>query len=224
MNIAGIQHFSLLDYPGKMSAIIFTQGCPFRCTYCHNQELQPVSAGNISFEEVLEFLETRVGLLEGVVFSGGEPLLQYDLYDAMVQVKNLGFDIGLHTSGAIPSQFEKVLPVVNWVGFDIKTTFNNYEQITRIPNSSRLAQSSFMKLLNFRDSVDFEIRTTVDNRYIKFEDLEKIAEFLKENDIHEWVLQQCILRYSDRDDVTLQLPSDDELARLQKIIKVKIRF
>lgn len=224
MNIAGIQHFSLLDYPGKMSAIIFTQGCPFRCTYCHNQELQPVSAGNISFEEVLEFLGTRVGLLEGVVFSGGEPLLQYDLYDAMVQVKNLGFDIGLHTSGAIPSQFEKVLPVVNWVGFDIKTTFNNYEQITRIPNSGRLAQSSFMKLLNFRDSVDFEIRTTVDNRYIKFEDLEKIAEFLKENDIHEWVLQQCILRYSDRDDVTLQLPSDDDLARLQKIIKVKIRF
>lgn len=224
MNIAGIQHFSLLDYPGKMSAIIFTQGCLLRCTYCHNQTLQTISSGSISLDEVLNFLTTRVGLLEGVVFSGGEPLLQRDLYDAMVQVKNLGFNIGLHTSGAVPSQFEKVLPVVNWVGFDIKTTFNNYEQITKIPNSGELAQSSFMKLLNFRDSVNFEVRTTVDSRYIKFEDLEKIAEFLKKNNIHEWILQQCILRYSDRDDVTLQLPSNDELKRLQKIIKVKVRF
>ena len=223
MNIAGIQHFSLLDYPGKMSAIIFTQGCPFRCTYCHNQELQPVSTGNISFEKVLEFLKTRIGLLEGVVFSGGEPLLQHDLYDAMVQVKNLGFDIGLHTSGAIPSQFEKVLPVVNWVGFDIKTTFNNYEQITRIPNSGRLAQSSFMKLLNFRDSVDFEIRTTVDNRYIKFEDLEKIAEFLKENDIHEWVLQQCILRHPNMEDIYLPLLNRNELEKLQSIVNIILR-
>lgn len=224
MNIAGVQHFSLLDYPGKISAIIFTQGCPFRCTYCHNQELQSVSAGNIPFEKVLEFLKKRVGLLEGVVFSGGEPLLQPDLYDAIVSVKDLGFDIGLHTSGAVPSQLRTVLPIVNWVGFDIKTTFKNYEQITKIPNSGKLVQASFMELLKHRDSVDFEIRTTVDSRYVKFEDLLRIADCLKRNNINKWVLQQCVLRYKKQEDITLPFPDSSHIDTLRKIIDIDVRM
>ncbi len=223
MEIAAIQHFSLLDYPGKISAIIFTQGCPFRCAYCHNSEFQPVLTGRIPFNEVLAFLQTRVGLLEGVVFSGGEPLMQQDLYDAMVRVKNLGFDIGLHTGGASTSQLKKVLPVVDWVGFDMKTTFENYETITKVPNSGTFAEKSFYTLLQYRDTVNFEIRTTVDSRYIKFDDLMKIATFLKEHDVNAWILQQCILRYDDREDVYLPLPNEAELDTLNKIINVKLR-
>ena len=223
MEIAAIQHFSLLDYPGKISAIIFTQGCPFRCAYCHNSEFQPVLTGRIPFNEVLAFLQTRVGLLEGVVFSGGEPLMQQDLYDAMVRVKNLGFDIGLHTSGASPSQLKKVLSVVDWVGFDMKTTFENYETITKVPNSGTFAEKSFYTLLQYRDTVNFEIRTTVDSRYISFNDLMQIANFLKENDVDEWILQQCILRHEAQEDVYLPLPSDAEIDALKKVIDVKIR-
>lgn len=225
MDIAGIQHFSLLDYPGKISAIIFTQGCPFRCIYCHNRELQSISAGHISFIEVLAFLKTRVGLLEGIVFSGGEPLMQYDLYDAMMSIKDLGFNIGLHTSGAIPTQLDRILSVVDWVGFDIKTTFDNYDTISRISNSGSLVKKSFFKLLKHRDTVDFEIRTTVDSRFVKFDDLIKIAKFLKENNINEWTLQQCILRYKDKDreDISLPLPNDNALNELKSIINVKVR-
>lgn len=223
MKIAAIQHFSMLDYPGKMSAIIFTQGCPLRCSYCHNAELQTISPGTIPFSDVISFLKSRVGLLEGIVFCGGEPLFQPDLYEAMVQIKKLGFAVGLHTSGYIYERFCEILPVVDWVGFDIKTTFKNYEKITGVSNSGNIAEKSFIKMLKHRSNLDFEIRTTVDSRYISFDDLLEIAHFLKDNNVKEWVLQQCVLRYEDKDDVALSLPNNAELEKLKKVINIKVR-
>ena len=130
INIGGILHFSLLDYPDKISAVLFTQGCPLRCVYCHNPDFQdPSIKNNITFDDVIKFLNTRIGLLEGVVFSGGEPLLQEHLYEAMERVKDMGFLIGLHTSGVIYDNFVKILPLLDWVGFDIKQIFNKYYDV-----------------------------------------------------------------------------------------------
>ena len=149
IKVAALLRFSLLDYPDKISAVLFTQGCPLRCVYCHNPDFQnPNVDTNTSFDEVIQFLSTRIGLLEGVVFSGGEPLLQANLYDAVQRVKEMGFLVGLHTSGCIYNNFIKILPLIDWVGFDIKQVFNKYSEITQITNSELQVVKYINALLN----------------------------------------------------------------------------
>ncbi|MDD5304810.1 MAG: anaerobic ribonucleoside-triphosphate reductase activating protein, partial [Elusimicrobia bacterium] len=111
---------STTDYPGVLSAVLFLQGCPWRCSYCHNPHLIPAdSPPEREWESALAFLRGRVGLLDAVVFSGGEPTLQDGLEDAMREVKAMGFKIGLHTGGAYPERLVALLPLIDWVGLDI---------------------------------------------------------------------------------------------------------
>lgn len=221
MNIGGLQKFSSLDYPGKLSAVIFCQGCPLRCVYCHNQELQSCSRqSKFAFFDVLSFLKTRQGLLDAVVFSGGEPLLQSDLKESMAEVKNLGFLIGLHTSGIIPERFKEILSIVDWIGFDIKTVFDDYEKITQVPNSGRLAQQSFELLV--QNHSNFEIRTTFDPTIISEGDLLNIAILLKTYGISEWIIQECVLRNVSPAQ-KLPLPSKKCLDELSKYVRVIVR-
>lgn len=221
INIGGILRFSLLDYPDKISAVLFTQGCPLRCVYCHNPYFQdPSIKTNIIFDDVIKFLNTRIGLLEGVVFSGGEPLLQKHLYEAMETVKNMGFLIGLHTSGVVYENFVKILPLLDWVGFDIKQVFNKYYSITQINNSEMQVIKSFNALIN--SSIDYEIRTTVDSRHISYEDMLSIAKYLKQNNVKEWTLQKCIIRNNDGN-INIPFLSNDEVLGLEQYIKINIR-
>ncbi|MDR3030996.1 MAG: anaerobic ribonucleoside-triphosphate reductase activating protein [Holosporales bacterium] len=221
MKIGGLLKFSTLDYPGKLSAVIFSQGCPLRCVYCHNPDFLDFNLpGNEDFNDVLRFLESRKGLLDAVVFSGGDPLLQTDLKESMLKAKDLGFLIGIHTSGIIPDAFAKILPIVNWVGFDIKTSFENYEKVTQIPRSGEFAKDSFNKLV--KSNVNFEIRTTLDPRVISENDLYTIANILSDAKIKTWILQECILRNSAGDE-KLSLPSEDVLANISKYIDVQLR-
>ncbi|MDR0753515.1 MAG: anaerobic ribonucleoside-triphosphate reductase activating protein, partial [Holosporaceae bacterium] len=177
MKIGGVLKFSTLDYPGKLSAVIFCQGCPLRCPYCHNAEFQDILLpGKEKLDEVFEFLKSRESLLDAVVISGGEPLLQHDLMDCILKFKTLGFLIGVHTSGINPKAFVEILPIVDWIGFDIKTLFKNYERVTQIPNSGELAQESFNNLVH--SNVNYEIRTTYDARFISADDLYTIAQNL----------------------------------------------
>ena len=221
MKVGGLQKFSTLDYPGKLSAVIFCQGCPLKCVYCHNQDLQNfATAEQISFAEVIEFLKSRVGLLDAVVFSGGEPLSQSDLQDAISEVKKLGFLIGLHTSGIVPQRFEEIISLVDWIGFDIKTVFSDYEKITQVRGSGQLAEKSFLIMLEQHSN--FEIRTTVDTRLISENDLIEIAKTLADNKISEWILQECILR--DQTPVQkLPLPDQNIIEKISKYVAVKIR-
>ena len=221
INIGGILHFSLLDYPDKISAVLFTQGCPLRCVYCHNQELQEQNIeNNIKFDDILEFLNKRIGLLEAVVFSGGEPLLQKNLYKAIKTVKDMGFLIGLHTSGVLYENFIKVLPLLDWVGFDIKHVFNKYSDITQIKNSELQIIKSFNALI--KSNTDYEIRTTVDTRYISYEDMVNIAKYLSENNVKEWTLQKCILR-NNEGNINIPFLNDKKILELEKYIKINIR-
>ena len=221
LNIGGILKFSTLDYPGKLSSVIFCQGCPNRCVYCHNPEFIPFrDCEDNKYNKVLEFLDTRRGLLDAVVFSGGEPLMQVGLQDAMKRIKEMGFLIGLHTSGYNSEKFSEVIGLTNWVGFDIKTVFNKYKDITQNEPSGVMAETSFNRLIH--SNISYEIRTTFDSRYITFDDLKQIAYMLKEKGVTKWIVQECILR--DENKVQkLDMIKEDEIKILNAVINVEIR-
>jgi pyruvate formate lyase activating enzyme len=159
LRLGGLEHYSTCDWPGELVATLFCQGCGWACPYCHNAHLRPVGAGEVPWSQALAFLETRSGLLDGVVFSGGEPLLQSALSSAIAEVRALGFRIGLHTGGPAPERFAAVLPLVDWVGFDVKAPFGEYERITKAKGSGAAARDSLQLLL--QSGVAYELRTTV---------------------------------------------------------------
>jgi len=159
--VAGITPFTTIDFPGRLAGVFYLQGCPWRCRYCCNSEFWkfPPSDSLVPLDKILRFLNARKGHLEGIVFSGGEPTLHEDLPAWMRAVKDMEFEIGLHTGGISPERLEKVLPLCDWVGMDIKAPFALYERITRIPGSGEIARKSAELIL--RSGVPYEFRTTV---------------------------------------------------------------
>ena len=144
LRVGGLTRLSACDYPGKLAAVVYCQGCAWRCEYCHNPELQPAhGAYEIPWAEVRAFLERRRGLLDAVVFSGGEPTLQRGLADAMREVKAMGYLVGLHTAGGVPGRLAEVLPLVDWVAMDLKGGFEAHERVTRVRGSARRARQSY---------------------------------------------------------------------------------
>lgn len=190
LRIGGITKFTTIDFPNKLAAVLFLQGCPYRCPYCHNQHLQPVSAkDNVSWEETLEFLESRKDRLDGVVFSGGEPLMQSAIKAAIREVKKLGYSIALHTAGHNPDLLNEIMNDIDWVGMDIKTTFDNYDSITSFPNSGENAKQC-LKYIIAADK-PFEVRTTLDPIVIPDKDsLLNIAETIQNMGVKNYVLQE----------------------------------
>ncbi|MDJ0652036.1 MAG: anaerobic ribonucleoside-triphosphate reductase activating protein [Simkaniaceae bacterium] len=192
LNVGGFLPFSMGDYPLHLSAVIFCQGCHWRCRYCHNPGLQPLSQpkkdANSEWAKVMAFLRTRQNLLEAVVFSGGEPLLQPSLISALRAVKKLGFKIGLHTNGTSPSHFEKVLRYLDWVGLDIKAPLEHYSKITGVPKSGDSVWHCLKLLLKAK--IPYECRTTVHPQLHSPEDMRKIMEQLHQMGVHHYVIQQ----------------------------------
>ena len=178
MQIGGVQKTSLLDFPDKISAIVFTQGCNFRCGYCHNPELivlrnEPAwtTAG------FFEFLETRKGKLDGVVITGGEPSLQNDLIDFIKDVKSMGFLVKLDTNGTFPDKLQKSLPYIDYIAMDIKAPLYKYSEITRVNVNCENIQKSIDIIMNC--GIDYEFRTTVLKSQLTFGDFEKIGQLIK---------------------------------------------
>ena len=170
--------------------MLYCQGCPWGCCYCHNPQLQPgVAAAEISWNEVLEFLRRRRGLLDAVVFSGGEPTAQPGLAAAMRAVKALGYRIGLHSAGVYPRRFAEVLPLVDWVGFDAKAPFNSvYERITGVRASGAAALQSARALL--ASGVDCEFRTTWHAGFLSAAELERLTQTLADLGVRRYALQE----------------------------------
>jgi pyruvate formate lyase activating enzyme len=158
--------------------------------------------------------------LEAVVFSGGEPLMQDDLCEAVKSVKDMGFLVGLHTAGSYPDRFSDVLELIDWVGFDIKTSFSRYYDITQVENSGLLAQISLAKLL--ASNVDYELRTTYDPRNISDETMLDIAKTLQTIGATKWVIQECILR-DDGEKQSLNMPDPDLILAISEHISVELR-
>jgi len=148
LRLGGLARLSSCDWPGELVATLFCQGCPWRCPYCHNTHLLCATAPTaLTWDDALAFLDTRRGLLDGVVFSGGEPTLQAALPDAIALVRAMGFKIGLHTAGPFPDRLERVLPLVDWVGFDVKAPFADYDRLTGVSGSGEKARDSLVRLL-----------------------------------------------------------------------------
>ncbi len=190
IRVGGFEGLSLCDWPGEIVATVFCQGCPWDCSYCHNPGLLPaVGEHELPWPEILAFLETRRGLLDGLVFSGGEPTLQRGLADAMAQVRAMGFRIGLHTGGAYPRRLAEVLPMVDWVGLDIKSAFADYERITRVSGSGSKARQSFELLL--ASQVDYELRTTVSPDFFDAAALAGLTDDLGRFGATNHKLQEC---------------------------------
>ena len=159
--IGGLTPFTTIDYPGKLAAVVFCQGCPWRCGYCHNQHLLAVDRqAAIAWQEVMQLLEQRRGLLDAVIFSGGEPTLQAGLPQALATVRQLGFLTGLHTAGPFPDRLAACLPLLDWVGMDLKAPFDCYDAITGVTGSGRAAARSAELVRT--SGVAHQFRTTVD--------------------------------------------------------------
>jgi len=189
LRVGGLVPLSTTDYPDHLSAVVFCQGCPWRCAYCHNPHLLPRRGrSEIPWAAVLAFLERRRGLLDAVVFSGGEPTLQPALPDAMRAVKTLGFKVALHTAGIHPPRLAQVLPLLDWVGMDVKTEFHRYAELTGVPGSGERARRSMELIL--ASGVAHEFRTTVHPALLPAPSLERVAALLAARGARHYVLQE----------------------------------
>lgn len=188
LKVGGITPFSATDYPGKLAAVVFVQGCPWRCGYCHNPHLQTRTEDSpVAWDDVLALLRRRVGLVDAVVFSGGEPTMDPALHGAIREVRALGYGIGLHTAGMYPRRLAEVLPWVDWVGMDIKATQQGYDTVTRVADSARAPWTSAELLL--ASGVAHEFRTTVHPALHTPPDLLALARTLRAMGVRNFVLQ-----------------------------------
>jgi len=178
MKIQGFLKTTLLDYPGKVACTIFTAGCNLRCPFCHNAFLVTQTDKNEEFSkiEILEFLKKRKGILDGVCISGGEPLLNDDIFDFIREIKKIGLVVKLDTNGTFPERLKKAVneKIVDYVAMDIKNTSEKYPQTVGIDafDISPINESIDFLLLN---NVDYEFRTTVVKEFHTIEDIENIA-------------------------------------------------
>ena len=181
MLICGLQKLSLLDYPEKLAATIFTGGCNLRCPFCHNALLvtRLSESETFSVEEVLNFLKKRIGLLDGVCITGGEPLLQNDLEDFIVEIRRLGFKIKLDTNGTFPDKLAFLLDkgLIDYVALDIKNSPEKYPLTVGLPDFDSKPVFESAALL-MRGPVPYEFRTTLVREFHTYDDIEKIGRIL----------------------------------------------
>ncbi len=187
--VAGITPFTTIDFPGRLAGVFYLQGCPWRCRYCYNSEFWPLppAGQRIPSEKIVDFLRSRAGHLDGIVFSGGEPTGHEHLPRWMRAVRDRGFQIGLHTGGMFPERLEEVLPLCDWVGMDIKAPFETYEAVTGVVGSGVAARRGAEKLL--ASGVACEFRTTFHPDLLSEQDLEKMARHLASMGCTHYTLQ-----------------------------------
>lgn len=190
LQIAGIVRLSSCDWPGKLVATVFLQGCPLACGYCHNASiLDPRTPGVVPWSDVLDLLDRRRGLLDGVVFSGGEPTRQAGLADAMRRVRALGFGVGLHTAGPYPARFAEVVPLCDWIGLDVKAPAHLSAQVTGVASAADRALRCLRIALD--SAVELEVRTTVDPTTLTEGDVAEICATLSDLGVERHVIRHA---------------------------------
>ncbi len=164
MNIQGFQKLTLLDFPGKMACTVFTAGCNLRCPFCHNSRLviNPEKETEFTVEEILDYLKKRVGILDGVAITGGEPLLQPDIDVFIEKVRELGYAVKLDTNGAYPEKLKDLVNrgLVDYVAMDVKNSEALYSETVGIGGYD-LAKIKESICFLLEGKVDYEFRTTV---------------------------------------------------------------
>ena len=189
--IGGFTPLTTIDYPDQLSAVIFLQGCPWRCGYCQNADLLPrKTVHGIDWRTIVERLQKRRGLLDAVVFSGGEPTLQRALLPAVKEIRSMGFRVGLHSAGIYPERLTEILPLIDWIGLDIKAALEDYAMITGVEGSGLRAWESARLVLD--SGVDYEFRTTVHPDLLDVSGLDRLSRELDQLGARHHVLQPCI--------------------------------
>ncbi len=215
IQIGGLVSFTTIDYPGKLAAVLFLVGCPLRCEYCSNPHLLCTGDGEYDPEKIFDWLRSRVGKLEGIVFSGGEALMQSDAtINYMSRVRELGFKIGLHTNGFYPETLERASNVIDWIGLDFKATREKYPDLT----GQHIAYDNMIRSLDIwlTTGKDFEVRITCDPRFITKDDLIEIAGILSNRGVKNIAIQKYIPHFETDNNKTTdasrnQFFIDDEL-------------
>lgn len=220
MIIGGFQRFSLIDYPGKICAIIFTQGCNFRCPYCHNPELISfkTSQNSISEKEVFSFLKQRKGKLDAVEITGGEPTLQLDLVEFLERIKGMNYSIKLDSNGSHPEVIEKIIKskLVDYLAMDIKAPLRKYQKITGSNINPHRIKQSIDLIMN--SGLDYELRTTIVKSQISERDILEIGRLIRGAKLY--ILQKFIpSKTLDRRFLNETTYSDEEFEYLKKILK-----
>ena len=184
MRIEGLQKTTLLDFPGKVACTIFTEGCNFRCPFCHNSSLvicdKKGEDPTYSEEEILKFLKKRQGILDGVCITGGEPMMQSDLEEFIEKIKKLGYLVKLDTNGSEPMRLKKLIDdgLIDYVAMDVKNCKEEYARTIGVKNYpiDRIEESISILL---EDRIPYEFRTTVVKEFHTAENMIRLAQWIK---------------------------------------------
>lgn len=186
MKIGGFLPLSLCDYPGIPAAVIFTQGCNWRCPFCHNQKLLPLTTQEELHpkEEIIKYLASKTKMLSGVVITGGEPTIQNELEPFFIELKTLGLDIKLDTNGTQPGMVEKLLSqdLVDYIAMDIKAPWDKYDCLAGIPVQTETIKTSIDLIVN--SGIAHHFRTTFVPHLLKEHDIEEIKNNLPQGGKH----------------------------------------
>lgn len=182
MNIAGFQKLSLLDYPGTPCAILFTQGCSFRCAFCHNPELIPMTGGpTVAEDAIVAKLDEHKKMVDAVVITGGEPTLQADLPRFLKRLKDGGYKIKLDTNGVTPNMVNEIIDakLVDYLAMDLKQTWDKYDEVVRVGSPGLIARVKKTFDLIQNSGVPHEFRTTILPHSHTEQDFMAMAGYLK---------------------------------------------
>ncbi len=219
MIIGGLQKFTMIDYPDKLAAIVFTSGCNFRCGYCHNPELVLPEKFNPSLDqnEILEFFKTRVGKLDAISITGGEPTLHADLPQFMKQIKDLGFLVKLDTNGTNPEMLKEIIDskLVDYIAMDIKAPLEKYEEVIVAKIDLESIKKSIKIIMD--SGIEYEFRTTIVKSQLSVEDLINIGKLIKGANIY--YLQKFVAsKANDEEFLKKKTYSDKEFEKIKKDI------
>lgn len=214
VKISGFNKLTLLDYPGLTACIIFTQGCNYKCPFCHNASLLDNKDGTYDEEEILKFLEKRKKVLEGICISGGEPLMQKEIVEFIKKIKDIGYKIKIDTNGSYPEILKYLIDnkLIDYVAMDIKNDIDNYKKTTGVTNTNIVMKSIDILL---KSDIEYEFRTTIVKELHNEENIINIAKMIK--DAKKYYLQKFI----DSGDIVsnnLHPFSDEEML----VIKTKV--
>ncbi len=225
MKIGGLQKVSLIDYPDAICAVVFLQGCNFQCSYCHNPELVDPKLFGPCLEEkkTLEFLATRVGKLDAVTITGGEPTIQKDLLSFIMKIKKLGFAVKLDSNGTQPKVIKELIDakLLDFIAMDIKAPLEKYRSIVKVPVDSNLIEESIRLIL--KSKIPHEFRTTVVKSQLAAKDILAIAQLI--SGAKRYALQKFApTKTLNKKFLKEKSYPDDELEKIKKRLEKEIPF
>lgn len=181
MKISGFDKLTLLNYPDKVACTIFTSGCNLRCPFCHNSGLVTNNYNEISFDSIYEYLKKRIGILDGVCITGGEPLIHADIKDYIKKIKDLGYLVKIDTNGSNPKLLKELidLKLVDYIAMDIKNIYSKYDITSGVKVNIDNIKKSISIIEN--SGIDYEFRTTIVKEFHSTQDIKEILSYISSN-------------------------------------------